>query len=164
MHPLYCDKDGHNARDCYKRQNDENKSKGKQNITQANLNIEVDEHAMMFSNAVFSISSSEQPLQTQEDVSRWGETTTNDNDTTGNEEDTNNQGKEGSDSGETYEEYKEDPWYHPHEIQDEQAMAVYMKIPFHDQQLPNEAPPSNEENGSIRGLETTRKNTKMTYR
>jgi hypothetical protein len=71
----YCDKDGHNARDCYKRQNDENKSKGNPKLTQANLNIEVDEHAFMFSNAVLSISLSEHPLtQTHEDISHWGET------------------------------------------------------------------------------------------
>ncbi len=141
----YCDKDGHNARDCYKRQNDENKSKGNPKLTQANLNIEIEEHALMFSNAVLSTTLSEQPLNhPNEDISHWGETT-NDNQTTGNEEDKDNQSEEGNDSGEEYEAYKEDPWYQPQEFPHEQAMEAETKVPVNDQQLPDQAPPSNEE-------------------
>jgi hypothetical protein len=70
----YCDKDGHNARNCYKRQNDDNTPKAKTTHNQSNLNIEVDEHALMFSQSVLSVYTSDsEPLH----LSRWGETETN---------------------------------------------------------------------------------------
>ena len=100
----YCGGANHTARTCYKRQNDEKNDKSKQPHKQANLNVQIDETAMMFQQTVLSLSYSDTP----NDTTRWGE---NDKETTDSEHNTEDE----DDQGEDYEEWKENPDYYSKE-------------------------------------------------
>ena len=99
----YCGGDNHSARTCYKRQNDEKNEKSPTTHKQANLNLQIEETALMFQSVLSVYASGTEP---HPDTTRWGESTTV-NDTTNSDHE-----EEDSDSGEDYEEYKEDPFYH----------------------------------------------------
>ena len=63
----------HSARTCYKRQNDEKNEKSKTPHQQANLNLQIEETALMFQNSVLSVFQSNPESHT--DTTRWGENT-----------------------------------------------------------------------------------------
>jgi hypothetical protein len=67
----YCGGTNHSARTCYKRQNDEKNEKNKTPHQQANLNLQIEETALMFQNSVLSVLQSEPESHT--DTTRWGE-------------------------------------------------------------------------------------------
>jgi hypothetical protein len=60
-----------NERTCYKRQNDEESEKAKTPHQQANLNLQIEETALLFQNSVLSVSQSD--TDSQSDTTRWGE-------------------------------------------------------------------------------------------
>ncbi len=60
----YCGGDNHTARTCYKRQNDEKNGKTKPSHKQANLNVIIDETALMFQQTVVTVSNADQPPDT----------------------------------------------------------------------------------------------------
>jgi hypothetical protein len=66
----YCGGENHTARTCYKRQNDEKNGKTKSSHKQANLNVTIDETALMFQQTVVTVSNADQPS----DTTRWRET------------------------------------------------------------------------------------------
>ena len=100
----YCGGTNHSARTCYKRQNDEKAEKGNKTHQQANLNIQIDEQALMFSQTVLTVFQSD--TFPDPDTTRWGENETKE--TTDSDQNTESE----NDSGEDYEGWKEDPWYH----------------------------------------------------
>ena len=67
----YCGMTNHSARTCYKRQNDEKNEKNKTPHQQANLNLQIEETALMFQNSVLSVLHSDPASHT--DTTRWGE-------------------------------------------------------------------------------------------
>jgi hypothetical protein len=69
----YCGGTNHSARTCHKRQNDEKNEKNKTPHQQANLNLQIEETALMFQNSVLSVLQSEPESHT--DTTRWGENT-----------------------------------------------------------------------------------------
>ena len=69
----YCGGDNHSARTCYKRQNDEKNEKSPTTHKQANLNVQIDETALMFQNSALTVFTSESSSHT--DPNRWGEST-----------------------------------------------------------------------------------------
>jgi hypothetical protein len=122
----YCGGANHTARTCYKRQNDDKNDKTKTTHQQANLNLQIDETALMFQQTVLSVSASNPEITP--DTTRWGEninltpntttegevkgTTTSDHEENKDSDNTDNR-----DSGDDYEEYKEDPFYYQEETQ-----------------------------------------------
>jgi hypothetical protein len=69
----YCGGTNHSARTCYKRQNDEKNEKNKTPHQQANLNLQIEETALMFQNSVLSELQSEPESHTN--TTRWAENT-----------------------------------------------------------------------------------------
>ncbi len=67
----YCGGANHSARTCYKRQHDEKAEKSNTTHKQANLNIQIDEQALMFSQTVLTVFPSD--TLTDPDTTRWGE-------------------------------------------------------------------------------------------
>ncbi len=76
----YCGGANHSARTCYKRQNDEKSEKNKTPHQQANLNLQIDETALMFQNSVLTVLHSEP--DSHNDTTRWGENEQGDETTT----------------------------------------------------------------------------------
>jgi hypothetical protein len=85
--------DNHTARTCYKRQNGEKNGKAKPTHKQANLNVTIDETALMFQQTVVTVFNADLPS----DTIRWGETVNQED----IEDQTTNSDQQSSKEGET---------------------------------------------------------------
>ena len=115
----YCGGENHTARTCYKRQNDEKNAKTSTTHKQANLNVQIDEQALMFSQTVLTVSLSDS--LPEPDTNRWGESENGQDQTTTDsdqEKDSTEESKAETISEKDYEEWKEDPWHYTEEGQE----------------------------------------------